>query len=289
MICPRCHYNTLRPTRSDKDVAECGRCGVVVSRLEYVEAKRLRKIEPLQQAPPPTYSYEQWMEYMHKSGQAKCGCMHPNAAPPCYWCTDGSTQEYFVWCDENGQQPEFDNPVNKTNSQGNNSMQLNRKNFAEFFRTDFYTVGVKFFGAAGDIQAKEYTYKVHKDMEICIGDKVFVCTSNDPMLAQELKATVVSSINREPELEGSDCINYKWIVGKLQDVLAPYLENIEKDNRLKRAVTVLERKLEQINLRKSIALAMEELGDEDKNELKSLFGTELLGPAQITNGDTEAK
>lgn len=287
MICTRCGRGSLRIVKDQRDVAYCSNCSAIISKEEYIENKF--KIKPLpKKTLHPTLSYDQWMESARTNGESQCGCGNPNSFPPCYWCTEGSLNQYEAWCEENGQQPEYDNPVNRTNSQGNKGMQLNRKNFAEFFRTDFYTVSVKFFGAAGDLQPKEYTYKVHKDMKVNIGDRVFVCTSNEPKMATELKATVVTNINLEPELEGSDCINYKWIVGKLEDVLLPYFENIERDNRLKKAVSTLERKLEQIHLRRSIVEAMGELSAGEQDELKALFGADLLGPQQLT-GDTEAK
>jgi hypothetical protein len=181
-------------------------------------------------------------------------------------------------------------------------MQLNRQHFAEFFRTDFYTVSVIFPTSSSDsdriptgtkkylqdatstrawpAEFKRYTYKIPKTMSVALGDLMLVCTSNAPhdfFSFAGLKTVQVVEINKEPEIEGSACFDYKWIVGRLDEVMKPYLANIEGDLRLKRAVSKLEAALERVSLRKQIISALEELGPEEAAELQQLFGTDLLG------------
>lgn len=186
--------------------------------------------------------------------------------PPCGWCTHEGNPL-------NQQEPEFYETT---------FMNLNRAHFTELFRTDFYTVGVKFFTNANALAArsenKTYTYKVPKDIKLDIGAKVFVCTSNNLEDVQELKVAIVFNVNKEPEIDEGGGFTYKWIVGTYDDVLAGYRVQVEKDTRLKRAVAMLEKKLAQVSLKKQIEMAMNELGDDDRKELSELFGMpSLLG------------
>lgn len=152
-------------------------------------------------------------------------------------------------------------------------MKINRANFAEFFRNDYYTVAVRFMDGAGD---KDYTYKVPKSIGVTFGSKVIVCVPNDPTLAKELKIVTVVRVDENPQVHDDAGFNYKWIIGTFDTVMEEYLANVAKDTKLKTAVAKLEQKLEQISLRKQLQLAMDELDDESKAELSQLFGTELL-------------
>lgn len=170
------------------------------------------------------------------------------------------------------------------NSQRKTSMNLNKNNFAELFRSDYYTVEVWFIESAhtyerqvsqqsvNRAQPKKYTYKVLKTEELKVGDKVVVCVSNDMDVAEELKICQVVSINNEPQIDGESSFKYKWIVGKFENVIADYRANVEKDTKLKRAVTKLEGALEKVALRTQLKLAMETLDDETKKELAEAFG-----------------
>lgn len=164
-------------------------------------------------------------------------------------------------------------------------MRLNRKNFAEFFRTDYYLVGVKFLdnsGVAMTPQAQQerkkmYTYKVPKGVELSIGDKVVVCTQ-DPDFADDLRITVVAKVDTDLEVLQDGSIDYKWIVAPYDDLIASYKQNIEKDNKLKQGVAKLEQALERVNLQTQLKLAMEMLDDGTKKELSEIFGMgNLLG------------
>lgn len=155
-------------------------------------------------------------------------------------------------------------------------MKLNRANFAEFFRTDYYTINVIFEADESTVQrarnpSTRYTYKVPQDIKLQIGDRVVVMPQPGV-----LKSPIVVEVHENPQIEEDTGFNFKWIVGKYDDMVAGYKENVERDQRLKKAVAKLEQKLEQISLRKQLALAMEELGEADKQELTALFGTELL-------------
>lgn len=160
-------------------------------------------------------------------------------------------------------------------------MKLNRKNFAELFRTDYYTVSVHF--AVDDRKyavndTKAYTYKVSKDMEVKEGDDLLVYVASRGQPIHALKVVRVVSVNREAEIEEDSPFDYKWIVAKLDDVMASYYANLEKDNNLKRAVYKLEAALEKVSLRKQLEAAMQELDEEDKKELAAAFNmTNLLG------------
>ena len=154
-------------------------------------------------------------------------------------------------------------------------MKLNRKHFAELFRTDYYTVAVKFRTDSYYRSDKHYTYKVPKTIELIEGDKVLVCVSNDLSKVDELKVTTVQAINREPEIESNAGFDYKWIVAKLNDVLAPYVDNIEKDKKLKRAVYKLEAAMERAMLRVQLADALKELSEDDALELSREFGINI--------------
>jgi hypothetical protein len=181
-------------------------------------------------------------------------------------------------------------------------MKINRKNFAELFRTDYYTIGVFFekdYNEEFDVNlgqkaartinnVKEYTYKVPKSLTLTLGDKLLVCTDNNLDYVRALKVVKVASINREPEIEEDSPFDYKWIVGKLDDVLVGYKEQIEKDNNLKRAVHKLEQALERVSLKKQLEAAMMELGEDDKNELARLFNMpNLLGSDNASTNKKE--
>lgn len=165
-------------------------------------------------------------------------------------------------------------------------MKLNRQNFAEMFRTDYYLVSVQFMegiknplgavrGRPGD---KSYTYKISKSQVVDVGDRLLVCTVNEPNEAEMLKVVVVVSINKEPEIEEESPFQYKWIVAKFDDVMAAYYENIAKDTNLKRAVHKLEKALERVSLRQQLKMAMAELPDDERLELSKAFGvSNLLG------------
>jgi len=164
-------------------------------------------------------------------------------------------------------------------------MKLNRANFAEFFRTDYYTINV-IFDVENDTGVRKnpstrYTYKVPQDIKLEIGDRVVVMPQ-----AGNLKSPTVVEIHENPQIEEDTGFNFKWIVGKYDDIIVNYVENMERDTRLKKAVAKLEQKLEQISLRKQLALAMEELGEADKQELTALFGTELLPKSLASDGKT---
>ena len=177
-------------------------------------------------------------------------------------------------------------------------MRINRKNFAELFRTDYYTIGVFFekdYNEEYDANlgpkaaVKEYTYKVPKSLTLTLGDKLLVCTDNNLDYVRALRVVKVTSINREPEIEEDSPFDYKWIVGKLDDVLAGYKEQLEKDNNLKRAVHKLEQALERVSLKKQLEAAMMELGDDDKTELARLFNMpNLLGSDNVSTNKKES-
>jgi hypothetical protein len=170
-------------------------------------------------------------------------------------------------------------------------MKLNRQNFAEFFRTDYNLISVIF--AEGNIgrrshqihrdnfgqtDLKRYTYKIRKEDACEIGDEFLVCTSNDLSNIETLKVVKVVLINVEPEIEEESPFEYKWVVGRLDDVLINYKANIEKDNNLKRAVHKLEQALERVSLRKQLQAALDELPQQDREELATMFGVQnLLG------------
>ncbi len=165
-------------------------------------------------------------------------------------------------------------------------MRINRKNFAELFRTDYHTVSVIFVENDGQYSQsakswgsgkKAYTYKVPKNMEVSEGDLLLVYVANSSKVIETLKVVRVVSVNREAEIEEDSPFDYKWVVGKLDDVMQEYNRNVEKDTELKRAVHKLEAALEKVSLRKQLAAAMEELDEDDKKELAAAFNlTNLL-------------
>jgi hypothetical protein len=161
-------------------------------------------------------------------------------------------------------------------------VKLNRKHFAELFRTDYYTVGVKFADDPYGRNPKEYTYKVPKSMNLVCGDRVLVCVPNDLSKVQELKVTTVQTINREPEIESNVGFDYKWIVAKFDDVTADYVSNIEKDKKLKRAVHKLESAMERAMLRVQLADALKELSEDDALELSQEFGLDINAVKKLT-------
>lgn len=173
-------------------------------------------------------------------------------------------------------------------------MKLNRHDFAEFFRTDFYTVQVIFVDNVypspkppGESK-KRYTYKVPKNLKVEIGDSLLVCKHEVSEVAA-LNVVQVVSINLEPEIDGDAPFNYKWVVDRLDSVLVKYNENIGKDNRLKKAVAKLENALQRVSLRKQLEAAFQEIPDEDKAELVSLFGADIFPDKALTNGSKEEK
>lgn len=172
-------------------------------------------------------------------------------------------------------------------------MAINKANFAELFRADFNLVQVIFRSYDGKKDSgsnnRAYTYKIAKEKKVEVGE--FLLVSVAPIEGAhvnpdyyDLTVVQVVKIDLEPELEGPESIKFKWIVAKLSDVVKEYEENIQKDYRLNKAFATLERKLEQIDLRKKIAMMLEEIGDDDRKELESLFGGELLGNRALSNG-----
>lgn len=170
-------------------------------------------------------------------------------------------------------------------------MQLNRNNFAELFRSDYYTVEVWFVESVNRSQAiappppKRYIYKVLKTDKLEVGDKVVVCVTNTPEAAEELKVCTVVAIDFEPQIEGESSFKHKWIVGRFDDLMAGYMANVESDTKLKRAVTKLESAMEKVNLRAQLTLAMEILDPETKKELAEAFNM----PNLLGTDKTEAK
>lgn len=168
-------------------------------------------------------------------------------------------------------------------------MKLNRKNFAELFRTDYNIVSVVFAeselnrgpsvrGRLPDGAIKLYDYKIPKDWTISIGDKLLVCTDNNLDYLQGLKVVKVVKLNSEPEIEEDSPFDYKWIVAKVDDVMEKYIALIEQDTNLKRAVSKLEQALERVSLRKQLETAMSELDDGTRSDLARLFNMpNLLG------------
>lgn len=226
-------------------------------------------------------NFEEWFDSEFATN--RCICSHPGAAVPCHWCTDGVRDDYEEWCDEVYIQPEYNNTRNT-------KMKLNRKNFAEFFRTDYYTVSVVFLENTATSRpggAKAYTYKVPKSLKVDVGDKLVVCTQ-EPLMADSLKVVKVISVNVDAEIEEDSPFQYKWIVGTFAEVMTNYQENLDKDNRLKKAVHKLEQALERVSLRKQLETALSEIGDEERKELSALFGTDLLGQTkpELTNGNS---
>lgn len=230
--------------------------------------------------------FEEWLQYIYNTGQESCSCNHPGRAAPCHWCTDGCYKQFEYWCEENDRTPIYNNKPQK-----DTSMRLNRKNFAEFFRTDFYLISVRFPAEASVHQAasnKAYTYKVPKDVVLDLEDKVVVCVSNDPDTAWELKITTVIKIDRDLEALEEGSINYKWIVGRSDEILAKYKENIAKDNKLKQGVAKLEQALERVSLRQQLAMAMKELDEDTKRELGEIFGSQNLLESGSDNSEEKA-
>lgn len=223
--------------------------------------------------------------------QKRCLCNQWNQ--PCEWCDTGSWNDYEEWClDEDLK------PLTEKEYKESLEMKLNRKNFAEFFRTDYYTITTKFLqselaalgnSAAPKREIKEYTYKVPKSVELQLGDKLLVCVSNDIERAEKLDVVFVTAINHEAEIEEDSPFAYKWIVGKFDDVMTSYRENLVKDQNLKRGVHKLEQALERVSLRNQLKMAMLELDDETKKELGAIFGMKNLSLENGSGGKEEEK
>lgn len=162
-------------------------------------------------------------------------------------------------------------------------MKLNRKHFAELFRSDYYTVQVHFCGTSiHSGSEKAYTYKVHKDVEVQLTDRLVVCVPNQLDAVQELKVVRVVSINHEPGIEEDVGLQYKWIVGKLDDIISGYKVNIEKDQKLKRAVAKLEGAMERAMLRVQLSDALKELAPEERESLAEELGIDISSFKKLT-------
>lgn len=150
---------------------------------------------------------------------------------------------------------------------------LNRMHFAEFFRADFYVVDVFFPGAHAGGEAKIYHYKVPNDLEVVENDRVFVCPSNDMAATQEIRTAVVRTVNREAYIDGKQNFELKWIVGRFDDVMAGYVENLEKEKNVRRAVAKLETALAQVDLKERMKAALGQIDDASRKEILALFGS----------------
>lgn len=150
---------------------------------------------------------------------------------------------------------------------------LNRMHFAEFFRADFYVVDVFFPGAHAGGEAKIYHYKVPNDLEVVENDRVFVCPSNDMAATQEIRTAVVRTVNREAYIDGKQNFELKWIVGRFDDVMAGYVENLEKEKDVRRAVAKLETALAQVDLKERMKAALGQIDDASRKEILALFGS----------------
>lgn len=158
-------------------------------------------------------------------------------------------------------------------------MQLNRNNFAEFFRADYKTVSVTFdendADATGRPKAntREYTYKVSNTDTVQVGDKLLVCVLNYGY--PTYKVVTVRSVNDTPQIDGSASFDYKWIVGPISPMLEQYETNKARDKQLKAAVIKLETALERRMLRTQIKEALAELPENERAELLAVFGADM--------------
>jgi hypothetical protein len=155
-------------------------------------------------------------------------------------------------------------------------MQLNRKHFAEFFRADYKTVSVTFsttkshYGSYG----KKYTYKVPKALDVKPGDLLVVYVAGRDQ-AEALQIVTIAEVHENPAINAGAHFDYKWAVGRFQDVMAEFNSNKARDEKLRVAVDKLERALGQVSLRKQIAEAMGVLDDVTVAELKEAFGADF--------------
>lgn len=148
-------------------------------------------------------------------------------------------------------------------------MKLNRNHFADLFRADYKTVAVTFDDTdpAYRSYGKLYTYKVAKDEDVKVGDKLLVL-GND-----QYKITTVREVNETPQIDGSATFDYKWALGSMNQMLARREENMARDQQLKAAVAKLEAALERRMLRKQVTDLLDELPEEEAAEFKALFGS----------------
>ena len=155
-------------------------------------------------------------------------------------------------------------------------MNLNRKHFTELFRADYKTVAVTFESTGAHCRSynKKYVYKVPKDLGVANGDKLVVYVDHREH-GTGLQIVTVAEVHENPEINSAASFNYKWIVGRFDDIMASQALNIAKDNKLKLAVEKLEVALTRVSLRKQLASAMEELDADTVNELSLLFGQDL--------------
>ncbi len=149
---------------------------------------------------------------------------------------------------------------------------LNRQHFAEFFRADFYVVEVYFPSSNTHGAPKLYNYKVPNELPLVENDRVFVCPSNDMDTTEEIRTAVVRKINNEAYIDGKANFELKWIVGRFDDVMSNYIDNLQKDQNIKRAVAKLEVALAQVDLKQRMSVALQQIDEASRNEILQLFG-----------------
>lgn len=155
-------------------------------------------------------------------------------------------------------------------------MNIKPQYFAEYFRNDYYTIEVTFNDTDPSYPSyqKAYTYKVPKVTQLAPGDKVVVFVKSQRN-GDQLKIVTVKAVHAAREIHKNSGFDYKWIVGRRDAIFQNYDANVERDNKLKVAVTKLQAAVDSVAMKKQITEAMGLLDADTVAELKQAFGEDF--------------
>ena len=142
------------------------------------------------------------------------------------------------------------------------------KHFPELYRDDFYTVSVKFLN--NDIASgTEYTYKVPNELSVKVDEKLLVWVDDVG------KAVKVTKMHERNEIDTEASFRYKWVVGRMDEVMAMHNANVKRDEDIARGLKILKAALDRVETRTRLEAAFNLLGDKDRAEIGALFGKDF--------------
>lgn len=148
-----------------------------------------------------------------------------------------------------------------------------KQQIAELFRNDYVVLGVIFLEDAKN-SPTTYYYKFAKDSGAAVDDHVLVEIGNS---AYELgkgpvyKVVVVKEIIEADKFDFDRSINYKWAVGRTDQLMKDYRANLAQDVKLQNAYQLLEKRLARAELKKNLDAMLAELPPADADEIKALL------------------
>lgn len=156
-------------------------------------------------------------------------------------------------------------------------MNISNKHFPELFRNDYNIAVVKFDPNGDDCVVpvkrgpqKEYNYKVPTNLTLKPGDKLLVLVLSHTM--PTYKAVTVQRVLTASEgLDAEAAFTYKWAVGKLDDILVEYRANMKRDAEIDQGLKLLTSALNRAKTQQQIALALELLTDEEREQVGTLL------------------